>query len=400
MRPSSWWMASWCPFLPDTWYRAAMVMQLDAATSAPRYDTYLNGQPVSQIIWDQIVVDSNRNAQLKDFDLVPDGLWSVAALSATQSALPANASGFFVFNDDNGEVGELYVANLQFRDDALTAGEIAALGAAADPGAGACGLGGRSSGHGECRRRQTRLADSASRLFGFEPPHQVFRAPVGKNLLAFGRVVERTLFVLLQKPDGIDPAERCDESLETPGAEFDRFEQHPTHASTSSASSAAPTILTLTLPQRSAAFRRRSSQVAKASAPESSAHAICRASKPASPHAINSSVRDRSMPGSTGALGFCFSHRSTRAARRRIGFCLFSRSSAVERMNSSVADSAARSDSTASASSRTLGWDWSSNGLFKQHMSRYTLMVTLYPPARIVRLRPHLATGPNVIHVA
>jgi len=116
------------PFLPDTWYRAAMVMQLDAATSAPRYDTYLNGQPVSQIIWDQIVVDSNRNAQLKDFDLVPDGLWSVAALSATQSALPANASGFFAFNDDSGEVGELYVANLQFRDDALMAGEVAALG--------------------------------------------------------------------------------------------------------------------------------------------------------------------------------------------------------------------------------------------------------------------------------
>jgi len=119
------------PFLPDTWYRAAMVMQLDAATSAPRYETYLNGQPVSQIIWDQIVVDSNRNAQLKDYDLVPDGLWSVAAFSATQSSLPSNASGFFAFNDDSGEVGELYVANMLFRNDALTAGEVAALGGAA-----------------------------------------------------------------------------------------------------------------------------------------------------------------------------------------------------------------------------------------------------------------------------
>ena len=118
------------PFLPDTWYRAAMVMQLDAATSAPRYETYLDGQPISQIIWDQIVVDSNRNAQLKDFDLVPDGLWSVAALADSQSSLPANLSGFFAFNDDSGEVGELYVANMQFRDDALTAGEIAALGGA------------------------------------------------------------------------------------------------------------------------------------------------------------------------------------------------------------------------------------------------------------------------------
>ena len=115
----------------NTWYRFAMVMQLDAATSAPRYETYINGQPIGQIIWDQIVVDSNRNAQLKDYDLVPDGLWSIAALSETQSSLPSNASGFFAFNDDSGEVGELYVANMQFRNDALTAGEVAALGGAA-----------------------------------------------------------------------------------------------------------------------------------------------------------------------------------------------------------------------------------------------------------------------------
>lgn len=119
------------PVVADTWYRMAMVMQLDAATSAPRYDTYLDGRPISQIIWDEIVVDSNRNAQLKDFDLMPDGLWSVAALSDTQGSLPANLSGFFAFNDDSGEVGELYVANMQFRDDALSAGEVAALGGAA-----------------------------------------------------------------------------------------------------------------------------------------------------------------------------------------------------------------------------------------------------------------------------
>lgn len=129
----------------NTWYRMAMVMQLDAATSAPRYETYLDGQPVGQIIWDQIVVDSNRNADLKDFDLVPDGLWSVAPLSATQSSLPANLSGFFAFNDNSGEVGELYVANMQFRDDALSAAEVAALGGAAPgpipvPEPSGCGL--------------------------------------------------------------------------------------------------------------------------------------------------------------------------------------------------------------------------------------------------------------------
>jgi MYXO-CTERM domain-containing protein len=116
------------PFLPDTWYRIAMVVQLDAATSAPRYDAYLNGQLYAEIIWDNIVVDSNRNAQLKDFDLVPDGTWSVAALSETDPSLPANASAFFAFNDNNNEVGELYVANMLFRSDALSGAEIAALG--------------------------------------------------------------------------------------------------------------------------------------------------------------------------------------------------------------------------------------------------------------------------------
>jgi hypothetical protein len=131
--------------IADTWYRIAMVMQLDAATSASRYDIYLDGQSVGQIIWDQIVIDSNRNAQLKDFDLVPDGLWSVAALAETQSSLPANRSGFFAFNDDSGEVGELYVANLQFRDDALSAAEVASLGGATPgpipvPEPGGCGL--------------------------------------------------------------------------------------------------------------------------------------------------------------------------------------------------------------------------------------------------------------------
>ncbi|MEI6504387.1 MAG: hypothetical protein WCO90_00720 [Planctomycetota bacterium] len=117
--------------LANTWYRIAMVMQLDAATSAPRYDTYIDGQPIGQIVWDQIPVDSNRNADLKDFDLVPDGRWSIGALSETQSSLPANASGFFAFNDDSGEVGEIYVANMQFRDDALSTAGVAALGGAA-----------------------------------------------------------------------------------------------------------------------------------------------------------------------------------------------------------------------------------------------------------------------------
>jgi len=163
------------PFLPDTWYRIAMVMQLDAATSAPRFDTYLNGQPVGQIVWDQIVVDSNRNAQLKDFDLVPDGLWSIAALSETQSSLPANLAGFFAFNDDNGEVGELYVASMQFRDDALSAAEVAALGTAApgpipvpEPGSLACVAMGAACGAARFRRRRQLFRPNAGAL---KSPH-------------------------------------------------------------------------------------------------------------------------------------------------------------------------------------------------------------------------------------
>ena len=108
------------------WFPPPEILSLKVATFKGG-----RSQPIGQIVWDQIVVDSLRNAQLKDYDLVPDGLWSIAALSVTQSSLPSNASGFFAFNDDSGEVGELYVANMQFRNDALTAGEIAALGGAA-----------------------------------------------------------------------------------------------------------------------------------------------------------------------------------------------------------------------------------------------------------------------------
>ena len=151
------------PFLPDTWYRIAMVAQLDAATSAPRYDAYLNGQRYAEIIWDNIVVDSNRNAQLKDFDLVPDGTWSVAALSETDPSLPANASAFFAFNDNNNEVGELYVANMLFRSDALSGAEIAALGGPApglitavpEPSSWVMGMAGLGLGGAALRRRRT-----------------------------------------------------------------------------------------------------------------------------------------------------------------------------------------------------------------------------------------------------
>jgi hypothetical protein len=63
-----------------------------------------------------------------DRDLVPDGGWSIGTLADSAAALPASHSGFFLFNDQSNEYGELYVANLQFRDDALSSEAVLGLG--------------------------------------------------------------------------------------------------------------------------------------------------------------------------------------------------------------------------------------------------------------------------------
>jgi hypothetical protein len=114
-------------FLPDTWYRIAQVMELDAATSAPRCTYFIDGSLVGSIIWDTIPV-GDRNAALKARDLVPDGGWSIGTLADSAAGLPTNQSGFFLFNDQTNEYGELYVANVQFRDDALTPEAVLGLG--------------------------------------------------------------------------------------------------------------------------------------------------------------------------------------------------------------------------------------------------------------------------------
>ena len=120
-------------FLPDTWYRLALVMNLDAASNVPRYESFLNGQKVGEIIWDSIFVQNDRDNVLKTQDLIVDGAWSVGAASDTHpylSALYPSSSAFFLFNDNNSEVGELFVANLQFRDSAMTQAEVTQLGGA------------------------------------------------------------------------------------------------------------------------------------------------------------------------------------------------------------------------------------------------------------------------------
>lgn len=132
-------------FMPNTWYRIAQVMELDAATSAPRCTYFIDGSLVGSIIWDTIPVDDQRNADLKARDLVPDGGWSIGTLADSAAGLPTNQSGFFLFNDQTNEYGELYVANVQFRDDALTPEAVLGLGGPAggaipvpEPGSLAC----------------------------------------------------------------------------------------------------------------------------------------------------------------------------------------------------------------------------------------------------------------------
>jgi hypothetical protein len=117
-------------FQPDTWYRLALVMNLDAASHVPRYESFLNGQKVGEIVWDDIIVENDRDDALKHRDLIVDGAWSVGSASDTHPALPPSLSAFFLFNDNDNELGELYVANLQFRDSAMTQTEVAQLGGA------------------------------------------------------------------------------------------------------------------------------------------------------------------------------------------------------------------------------------------------------------------------------
>lgn len=113
-------------FLPDVWQRIALVIDLEAQAGQPRYMSYLNGVPGAAI-----------ETPGADRDPSIDGPLSIGAL--TDSNPPeaptlfsdledAAKSTLFFFNDEDNDLGTLYVANLQFRDAALSAGAIAALG--------------------------------------------------------------------------------------------------------------------------------------------------------------------------------------------------------------------------------------------------------------------------------
>ena len=119
------------PFAHGAWQRLALVMALDEPTSSARYRAYIDGQEVSSLVWDSIATDSTRNIALRNVDLVNDGNFAIGTLARAFPSLfqtSTSESVFTLFNDGTNELGELYVANLQFRDDALSPTEIAALG--------------------------------------------------------------------------------------------------------------------------------------------------------------------------------------------------------------------------------------------------------------------------------
>ncbi len=109
----------------DTWHRVALVATLDAPESEPRLTAYVDGQPASTLIWDDLLADglaSNDSVKLDLVDstmpsgaLQTDGRFSIATLGQISGGqLPDDqTSAFFLFNDNQDEVGEVFVAHLR-----------------------------------------------------------------------------------------------------------------------------------------------------------------------------------------------------------------------------------------------------------------------------------------------
>jgi len=87
--------------LPDTWYRIALVVDLDTPAGTPTYYKYINGALVG-------------SQELRNTRFAP---WSLAS---------GNPS--WIFSDNDGETALGYVNSVQFSDFAMTAAQIAFLG--------------------------------------------------------------------------------------------------------------------------------------------------------------------------------------------------------------------------------------------------------------------------------
>ena len=124
----------------DLWHRIAWVATLDAPTNEPRFRSYVNGQPAGTLVWDALAAEAANSGDSVKRDLtdpgtpsealVLDGRFSIATLGAiSRGQLPDfGTSAFFLFNDNADEVGEVFMAHLQVRDEALSSSQILALG--------------------------------------------------------------------------------------------------------------------------------------------------------------------------------------------------------------------------------------------------------------------------------
>jgi hypothetical protein len=121
---------------PDTWHRLALVMNLSDSGAVSQYRAYVNGSLAADIVPDLVPQTSERNAALVSRDLMTNGVFSIGTLNDSLPGLGTD-SAFYLFNADRndatdgptlGELGTLCIANLQFRDDAMTSEQVAALG--------------------------------------------------------------------------------------------------------------------------------------------------------------------------------------------------------------------------------------------------------------------------------
>lgn len=113
---------------PDAWHRLALVMNLSDSGTVSQYRTYVNGGLAADIVPNLVPLTSQRNNDLVTRDLYTNGVFSIGTLNDSLNGLGTD-SAFYLFNADRndatdgptqGELGTLYVANLQFRDDAMT----------------------------------------------------------------------------------------------------------------------------------------------------------------------------------------------------------------------------------------------------------------------------------------
>lgn len=120
----------------DAWHRLALVMNLSDSGTVSQYQAYVDGSLAASIVPVEVPQTSDRNVELVTRDVYTDGDFSIGTLNDSYPGL-GTSSAFFLFNADRndaidgptkGELGELYVANLQFRDDAMTNQQVVSLG--------------------------------------------------------------------------------------------------------------------------------------------------------------------------------------------------------------------------------------------------------------------------------